>query len=63
MAYTEVAGIYKAAGTDCIIFDLEHGSYDAENIGELLYTSILTGIMIILVHKKALAELTGEKHL
>ena len=37
LAYTEVPGMYKAAGTDCIIFDLEHGSFDQENTGDLLY--------------------------
>ncbi len=35
--YTGVPAMYKAAGADCIIFDLEHGSYNPENIGDLLY--------------------------
>lgn len=35
--FTGLPGLYKSAGMDFILFDLEHGSYHPENVGDLLF--------------------------
>lgn len=38
--YTDLPAMYKGSGAvDFLLFDLEHGSYNPENIGDLLFAS------------------------
>lgn len=47
--YTDLPAMYKASGAvDFLLFDLEHGSYNPENIGDLLFASRRADLPVII---------------
>lgn len=47
--YTDLPAMYKASGAvDFLLFDLEHGSYNPENIGDLLFATRRADLPVII---------------
>jgi 2-keto-3-deoxy-L-rhamnonate aldolase RhmA len=47
--YTDLPAMYKGSGAvDFLLFDLEHGSYNPENIGDLLFASRRADLPVII---------------